>query len=236
MTQKRWATCVVCFSIVLIVYGNVADVAVGADTLAISWAGGLKALGLLVIAAVAARACHLAWPEIGLRRTHVVRSTVIGLAVALALAAISLLVLRLGPFVGGRVTYAPLNGEAVPPLLFHALIALPLQTALPEELAFRGVLLGLLMRRLSPARAAVVMSAVFVAWHVVVQAQTLAQTNLNGFLLIVLAAVAAVLGIFVGGLLFALLRVRTGNLAGAIAAHWGFNAGLVLGLYVLTRT
>lgn len=231
----RGFTGIACYSAVLVAYGNVADLASGGDTLAISWAGGLKALGLLIIVIGAARAYGLRWREIGLNRERALVSSLTGLGVALCLTAMSLLVLGLGPFASGHVTYASLQHEALPPLLFHALIALPLQTAAPEELAFRGVLMGLLIRRVSPVRAAVLMSAVFVAWHGVVQVQTLAHTNLNGTLLMIPAAVVAGLGLFAGGLLFACLRMRTRNLAGAIVAHWAFIAGLVLGLYALSN-
>ena len=220
----------------LIAFGNAADVAVGGDLLALSWAAALKAVGTLVIVIAAARWCRVTLPEMGIHRRGLVRSSLVGALLALFIAAASLLALRLGPFVGGRVTYAPLGGEAVPPLLFHALIALPLQTAVPEELAFRGLLLALLMRPLPRRQAAIAMAAVFVAWHIVVQAQTLAQTNLSSVLLIIPATIVAVLALFAGGLLFAYLRLRTDNLAAAVAAHWWFNAALVLGLFVLAHT
>jgi tRNA pseudouridine32 synthase/23S rRNA pseudouridine746 synthase len=222
--------------VALIVLGNLFDLAIGGDVLAVSWLAGAKAAATLLLVVAAARWCGVTLAEMGIRRQNLLRASLVGAGFALLVASVSLAALRLGPFVGGRVTYAPLRGEAVPPLLFHALIALPLQTAVPEELAFRGLLLGLFMRNLSPRRAAVGMSALFVAWHIVVQAQTLAQTNLNTVLLIIPAAVVAVLALFVGGLLFAYLRLRTHNLAAAVAAHWGFNAALVLGLYVLART
>ena len=235
MRAHRWQRRVAAVSAALVVLGNLADVAVGGDVLAVSWTAGAKAALTLLLVVIAARSARVSPSEMGIRRAGAVRSALLGTGIALALAAASLLVLRLGPFVGGRVTYAPLRDEAVLPLLFHALIALPLQTAVPEELAFRGLLLGLLMRNLSPRRSAVVMSAVFAAWHMVVQAQTLAQTNLDSVLLVILAAIVAVLALFAGGLLFAYLRLRTRNLAAAVAAHWGFNAALILGLYVLSH-
>jgi len=234
--KDRSAVCVIGLSGVLIAFGNIADAWIGADPLAISWRGGAKAAGVLLIALAACRSGEIRRSELGIRRDGVVKSVIAGGGVALILGSVSLLALRFAPIAGGRVTYSPLQGEAVAPLLFHAVIALPLQTALPEELAFRGVLLALLLRRVSPKRAAAVMSAVFVAWHIVVQAQTLAQTNVTSAVLVVPAAIVAVAGIFAGGLLFAWIRLGTGNLAGAVAAHWFFNAVLVLGLYALTHT
>jgi len=48
------------------------------------------------------------------------------------------------------------------------------------------------------------------------------------FLPAVLAALLVVLG---GGAVFALLRLRTGTIATTIAAHWVFNALVLLGLW-----
>jgi membrane protease YdiL (CAAX protease family) len=43
-------------------------------------------------------------------------------------------------------------------------------------------------------------------------------------------------GLFAGGVIFALLRLRTRNLAAAVLAHWLFDAGLITGLFFLTRS
>jgi len=96
--------------------------------------------------------------------------------------------------------------------------------------------LGLLISKLAPLRATLVTSAIFVAWHVVVQVQTLAVTNFANPWLIVPAMGLAFAGLFAGGLIFALLRLRTHNLAAAVWAHWLFDAGLITGLFFLTRS
>ncbi len=116
------------------------------------------------------------------------------------------------------------------------MVGLPLGTAIPEELAFRGLVLGLLIRKLTPLRATLVTSAIFVAWHVVVQVQTLAVTNFTNPWQIVPAMGLAFAGLFAGGVIFALLRLRTRNLAGAVVAHWLFDAGLITGLFFMTRS
>jgi membrane protease YdiL (CAAX protease family) len=92
------------------------------------------------------------------------------------------------------------------------------------------------MRRLTPLRAALVTSAVFVAWHLVVQVQTLAVTNLTSAWLVVPAMGLAFAGLFAGGLIFAFVRLRTHNLAGAVMVHWLFDAAFVTGLYFLTTS
>jgi len=92
------------------------------------------------------------------------------------------------------------------------------------------------MRKLTPLRATLVTSAIFVAWHVVVQVQTLAVTNFTSPWQIVPAMGLAFAGLFAGGVIFALLRLRTRNLAGAVVAHWLFDAGLITGLFFLTHS
>jgi membrane protease YdiL (CAAX protease family) len=88
--------------------------------------------------------------------------------------------------------------------------------AYSEELVFRGALLGLLGRWSGPWLAVVLSSALFAAVHV---AASITWTRL--------------LGVFLFGLLLALLRLRTGSLWPAIASHWSFHFlsfALVLGL------
>ena len=53
-------------------------------------------------------------------------------------------------------------GEA----LFRGLVEIPIGTAVYEEVVFRGVILGLALRRLPPLPATLVTSALFGLWHV----------------------------------------------------------------------
>jgi membrane protease YdiL (CAAX protease family) len=230
-----WGWRVAVIATILIVFGYAADFAAGPDILAISWATIAKTAGTVLIVIAASRWCGLTWAEAGIGRTNLLRSTLIGAGIGLGLAVIALLALELGALLGSPITYQPLRGVSMSAVLTHALVGLPLLTAIPEELAFRGLLLGLLMRTLSPLRATLVMSAMFVAWHVVVQAQTLALTNFTSPWQIVLATSVAAAGLFAGGVIFAFLRLRTRNLAGAVLAHWLFDAGFVTGLYFLAN-
>lgn len=58
---------------------------------------------------------------------------------------------------------------------------------------------------------------------------TLGQTNLREELA-PLAVSSALAAVFAGGVLFAILRLRTAHLAAPIAAHITFNAVLLVGL------
>jgi len=50
--------------------------------------------------------------------------------------------------------------------LRYAFVTVPLQTVVPEEIAFRGVLLALLRRHYGPRRAAIASSVLFGLWHI----------------------------------------------------------------------
>ncbi len=190
----------------------------------------------MLIVIIASRWCGLTCAEAGIGPTNLLRSSLIGAGIGLGLAAVVLLALEVGARLGTPITYQPLRGASIAAVLTHALVGLPLQTAIPEELAFRGLVLGLLMRKLTPLRATLVTSAIFVAWHVVVQVETLSVTNFTSLWQIVAAMALAFAGLFVGGVIFALLRLRTRNLAAAVVAHWLFDAGLITGLFFLTRS
>ena len=231
-----WGWRVAVLATILVIFGNVAGLATGPNVVTVSWAAVAQSAGTVLIVIVGSRWCRLTWAEAGISRTNLLRSSLTGAGIGLGLAAVLLLALEVGAQLGTPITYQPLRGVPISAVVTHALVGLPLQTAIPEELAFRGLLLGLLMRKLTPLRAALVTSAIFVAWHAVVQVQTLAVTNFTSPWLILPAMGLAVAGLFAGGMIFALLRLRTRNLAAAVVAHWLFDAGFITGLFFLTRT
>jgi membrane protease YdiL (CAAX protease family) len=114
-------------------------------------------------------------------------------------------------------------------VLVRALVRVPLGTVLLEEIAFRGVLLAMLWRRLGPLRAVVISSLVFGLWHVL---PSLGITTANealgaavgggasGQVLGVLGAVAFT---SIAGVLFCELRRRGGHLIVPMALHWATN-------------
>ncbi|MGH2450138.1 MAG: CPBP family glutamic-type intramembrane protease, partial [Candidatus Limnocylindria bacterium] len=83
----------------------------------------------------------------------------------------------------------------------------------------------------TPARAILASAALFAAWHAVIVLATIGRTNLQGDALFSgIGIVGAFLAVFAGGVAFALLRWWTGSLAAPVAAHWGFNVAILVGL------
>jgi membrane protease YdiL (CAAX protease family) len=168
----------------------------------------------------------LGWAELGLGREHW-RS---GLGYALAAVVVVVSVVAIGAlipttrpmFMNHR--YATISGA-----LIASMVIIPLQTVIPEELAFRGVLHGALNRAWGFRGVALVGSLLFGLWHV---ATSLGLTSGNvgltrlfgGGIVGMLAGVTlGVLATGAAGFVFTWLRRRSGSLIAPIALHWSLN-------------
>jgi len=117
-------------------------------------------------------------------------------------------------------------------LLYEIGVPIVLLTAIPEEFAFRGVLLGSALRLWGPWRASLVTSALFGLWHIAPTLHTMSDNRAvrglsataGGQVLLVLGSIAVT---FVAGLVFCWLRLRSRSLIAPIVAHAAIN-GLAL--------
>jgi membrane protease YdiL (CAAX protease family) len=168
----------------------------------------------------------LGWAELGLGREHWKSGAAYALAaVALVVAVITvgaLLPLTRPMFMNNH--YATISGA-----LLASMIIIPLQTVIPEELAFRGVLHGALNRAWGFRGVAMAGSLLFGLWHV---ATSLGLTSSNvgftrlfgGGVVGMLAGVTlAVVATAAAGFVFSWLRRRSGSLLAPIALHWSLN-------------
>lgn len=190
----------------------------------------LASIATVPVAAVAllalVRARGLSWSELGLGREHW-RS---GSRYALAAIGLVLTVIVVGAllpwtrpmFLNDR--YATLSGAVL-----ASMVIIPLQTVIPEELAFRGVLHGALDRVWGFRGVAAAGSLLFGFWHI---ASSLGLTSGNvgftrilggGFFGMVAGIVGAVVATAAAGLVFTWLRRRSGSLIAPIALHWSLN-------------
>jgi membrane protease YdiL (CAAX protease family) len=117
-------------------------------------------------------------------------------------------------------------------LLYEIAVPIVLLTAVPEEFAFRGVLLGSAGVRWGWWRGSLITSALFGLWHIAPTLHTAsgnsavggAAASAGGRVLLVLGAVAVT---FLAGLAFCWLRLRSRSLLAPVAAHAATN-GLAL--------
>ncbi len=189
-------------------------------------AGPLVAIGLLLLT----RRAGLTWHDLGLSR----RTLRPGLKYAVGAVLAVVVVYSAGAAL-------PLTRPAFHDVRYHlhlgaalltALIVVPLGTVLLEEVAFRGVLLGLVRRHRGAALASITSSVLFGLWHILPslhlgQANQAVGSALGpGRLLTVLAAVAFTA---LAGLLLCELRRRSGSLLATAALHWATNGlGILL--------
>lgn len=172
------------------------------------------------------RARGMAWTELGLSPRHWKKGTLYALgAVGGVLTVVTigaLLPFTREFFMADR--YATLSGAII-----AAMIVIPLQTVIPEELAFRGVLNSALNRATGMRGALAAGSLLFGLWHV---SSSLGLTEGNKGLLAVfgdglfgqiIGIAGAVIATAAAGFVFTWLRRRSQSLLAPIALHWSLN-------------
>jgi membrane protease YdiL (CAAX protease family) len=225
----------IAFAVVLVVWGNVVSSFLGPSAWLPggSWSFVIAGLALIAVSTVAARTLRLDADTVGFAGDPV-RGAVAGLVIGVGVAIVSVFAVRVvGPAIVGRpIEYGPLASATGPNLARHIAFFLPLGDIFPEEIAFRGVLLGGLARRLTQRNAVLVAGVAFALWHAAVVLVTVADTTLGPpSAWFGPAILGALLLVFVGGSAFAWLRLRTRTLATTITLHWSFNAVLLVGLW-----
>lgn len=176
---------------------------------------------------VLAKLAGLSWRDIGFSRGSVKKGLAYGAVTAGLVAAVvgAALAMPLTREFFLNDTYASIRTA-----LIAALILIPLQTVLPEELAFRGVLHGSLQRLGGTRAVFLVGSLAFGLWHVM---SSLGLTASNAGLSSVLGAGSfgqwvgvslAVAATATAGVGLTWLRHRTGSVVAPIMLHWALNA------------
>lgn len=182
-----------------------------------------------------ARASGLGWQPLGLAPDALGagwrwgRGAVLAVAVAVAIVgALAGSVEVIGRLLADRRADLP-----TAQLAWQALVRIPVGTALFEEVAFRGVLLAVLLRAASVPVAVAVASMAFGLWHI---APTIETLHLND----VGATWGPVTGVVVlttvVGAAFCWLRLASGSLVAPVLAHWAVNALFLLTAALFHRT
>lgn len=180
---------------------------------------------------------RLTFYQLGLTRRNLFRSAAIGGALA-ALMSVPVVVYLVFPIgiAEGSIDYQPIEDETVASFLLYALVRQPLGTAVFEEVAFRGILQAVAIRAFGIGRGVLATAMAFMLWHVVINYQTIQETNVgDDRVLAGLAQVGQFAGLLVGGLFLSVLRQRTGNLSGPIVFHWLIVVAMTATLFVLSR-
>ncbi len=183
--------------------------------------------GFVVVLVVLARVAGLTRADLGLA------AGTIGSGARWGGAAASVVLLGyLVAAVISRVWITP-GGEAVSgqwsDALVRAMVLIPLVTVIPEELAFRGLMWGLLDRARGRRAATVWSSVLFGLWHVqsalgggpanATASGVLGETGVG----VAARVVGTVVVTGLAGVLLAVLRYRSGSLLAPILLHWAVN-------------
>jgi membrane protease YdiL (CAAX protease family) len=180
-----------------------------------------------VVLLTLARRRGLAWNELGLSRRTLRPGVTYAATSAAAVGGVYTLAFVVPAtrtaFVDQRVQKRT-RGVAV-----QALIDVPFGTVLLEEVAFRGVLWGLLNRRFGAAPATTVSSVLFGLWHALPSrviarhnravGRVIAERSLSGVAVTALAIATTT----AAGVLLCELRRRGGSLMAPAGLHWATN-------------
>jgi membrane protease YdiL (CAAX protease family) len=125
-------------------------------------------------------------------------------------------------------------------LLYEVTVVVVLLTALPEEFAFRGVLLGSSTTLWGPRRATVATAILFGLWHIQPTLQTMSDNRALGGASAqpggqVALVAGAVVVTFLAGLAFAWLRLRSRSLVAPVLAHVATNGLALVAAWVLAH-
>ncbi len=175
---------------------------------------------------------------LGLRKRSVANGVRVG-AAAIGVAVLAVAVASAVPVSRALLADGRFVGVAMSGVLYETAGRIPIGTVLAEEIAFRGALLGMLLRWTSPLRATVVSSVLFGLWHVLPAIAALESATAVGLpagLHVTAVAVGGqVMVTALAGVVFAWLRFRGDSLAAPALAHWGLNGAAYVAGWLIVR-
>jgi membrane protease YdiL (CAAX protease family) len=191
-------------------------------------------VGAATALVAAARATGLTGPELGLGRAGLRRGVRFGVLAAVPVVAgvgTALAIPRARQLLADEKITGTAPGEAA----FETFVRIPLETALSEEVIFRGVLLGLALRNRSTVGAVVSSSLWFGLWHVYPTVGSLGRgaggtAAAGGPGARAGATAGVVAATTAAGLGFAGLRLASGSVAAPVLAHAALNMAAFAGV------
>ncbi len=192
-------------------------------------------LGATAVLLAVARRAGLGRGDLGLRPGALGRGVRWGGAIALA-AAVGLGVALAVPALHPLLEDERVGNIGYGLLAYRTLIRIPLGTVVLEEVAFRGVLFGAWARLEGPRRAAIGSSVVFGIWHIRPALDLLRTNDFAQSTPAQIPAVALAVVLTAGaGVLFCVLRIRSGSLVAPALAHAAINSLATVAAFVVVN-
>lgn len=192
-------------------------------------------LGVLVLVWILGRRyLHLTLGDIGVTRRNLGLSILHGLGLTAVIVLPFLLLLWLLPGAGIDPRTPRLETIARNLPWGRMLIRIPIGTAFFEEMLFRGIFYGYLLKKIPKIRTIWITSIFFGFWHIVPAYRVASQDiQITAPLLFLGAWILLVFGSIIGGALFAWVRHRTNNILGCVLAHALINDLSLLAAYAV---
>lgn len=176
-------------------------------------------LAVAGVVVLIARKAGVSAAELGLARRDLASGVRVGLVATAAVATVLLVAVAL-PAADSFLDDEVVATDSTAMRWFRPLVRIPLGTVVFEELLFRSVLFGLLVRLRGDTAALVGTAGLFGLWHVVPTWETAegGTASLAG------ALAGTVVLTTVAGVLFGLLRRWSRSVVAPMLAHWSVNA------------
>jgi membrane protease YdiL (CAAX protease family) len=191
-------------------------------------------LGLLSLLLLWGQWTGFSLSDLGLAAAQLRASALWGVVLGLVLALPPVAFIALAPLVTGEpVRAGEINDLSGSGMAIRLALRVPVATALFEEVAFRGILYAVWLRATDLRRTVLGTGVVFALWHTVITFKSVSEAEVvESAPLVALAYLGSLAGLFVGGVAFALLRWRTGGVAGPFFFHWIVVALMTLAVWL----
>ena len=174
--------------------------------------------------------------ELGYDTKYILSSLGIGFFFSIVIILLFVFALRLLPRIGITIKKPFVDIGSSGELFYRLLLRIPFGTAFFEENLFRGIFYGYLVRRYSTKRVFFITSLFFAIWHIV-PAMEVVTSNFQ--ITLHFAGIGLwlflVIGAFLAGLFFTLLRFWGKSIIGCIIAHSLINDLALLVIYFLWK-
>lgn len=179
-------------------------------------------LGLMSLLLLWCRWAGFSLSDLGLAAAQVKASALWGAVLGLLLALPPVAFIALAPIVTGEPVQAgEINDLSGSEVALRVALRVPVGTALFEEVAFRGILYAVWLRATDLRRTVLGTGVVFALWHMVITFKSVLEAEVVEWApLVALGYIGSLLGLFAGGVAFALLRWRAGGVGGPFFFHW----------------
>ena len=211
-------TPIIIFEIFLFAYNNIVNLLpVELHARLYVW---MNLLVLLIVWLWARTNLKLNASDIGFVKKNLGKSLLYGLALTGIIIIPAFVLRHLLPALGIAPSFMRLEAFSNAELWWRVLVRIPFGTGFFEEILFRGIFYGYLIKHYSSRRAIVYSSLFFAFWHIMPALKVLlTDLKITSPIAMVGLWLVGLAGAFIAGVMFAWIRNRSGNIAGCLIAH-----------------